>query len=112
MDEQTQQEDQEQEQPLIVPWYRSAVLMRLAISLVCQLLAATHTSRYLSNATAAQIVETIFQVCAILGLGGAAHARVVYKRPTAPVALTKKQAENANEPGEAKPSPPPTVPPT
>ena len=77
-----------------IPWYQSKIIQRLALSLVVQILAATHLSSYLAGADLAVLVDDLLQAGGIAYAAWALHARVVH--PVPPVAPSQAAADKAN----------------
>lgn len=76
-----------------IPWYRSKIIQRLALSIVIQALAVMHLSKFITPDLAI-LVDDALEIVGIALAGWAVHARVV--NPVPPVALNKKSADAAN----------------
>jgi hypothetical protein len=79
-----------------IPWYKSQIVQRLALSIVLQILAVLHLSQY---AVAAELAPLVNDLLEAAGLGfalWAGHARLT--KPVPPVALSKARAAAANDP--------------
>lgn len=75
--------------PDFIPWYRSAVVRRLALSITVQLAAVTHTSKYLAGVDLGGLIDDVLEVAGMAYAGWAMHARVTRAMP----GLTTTQAE-------------------
>ncbi len=84
-----------------IPWYRSRIIQRLALSLVMQLVVVFHLSKYFTDVNMAVLVDDLLELVGIASAGWALHARVV--KPVPPVVLTKAAAEKAASTPFAKP---------
>jgi hypothetical protein len=70
------------ETPDFLPWYRSAVVRRLALSIAAQLIALTHTSHYLVGVDLSALVDDLLEAGGIAYAAWAAHARITKPMPT------------------------------
>jgi hypothetical protein len=81
---------------MTIPWYKSSIVQRLALSIVLQVLAVAHLSKYAVAAEIAPLVNDLLEVAGILFAAWAGHARLT--KAVAPVALSKARAAAANVP--------------
>ena len=82
--------------PDTIPWYQSAIIRRLALSIVVQILAVTGLSKYLVGANIAVLTDDLLEIAGIAYAAWAVHARVT--KVTPPVAATQAKADAANDP--------------
>lgn len=80
--------------PNFIPWYRSAVVRRLALSIAVQLAAVTHTSKYLAGMDLGAMIDDVLEVAGMVCAGWAIHARVTQAMPG--LTTTQAQADVAN----------------
>lgn len=95
--------DDQPDQDAAIPWYKSKVIQRLALSLVVQVLAASHLSNLIAEQNLALLVDDLLEAVGIAYAAWALHARATKTNP--PVVLTQKKADIAN----GTPPPPPTT---
>jgi hypothetical protein len=81
---------------MTVAWYKSAIIQRLALSIVLQALSVLHLSKYAVAAEIAPLVNDLLEVAGLGFAAWAAHARITKAVP--PVALTSARAAAANVP--------------
>lgn len=93
------------ETPNAIPWWKSAVIRRLALSIVVQIVAITHTSKYLAGVDLGALVDDLLELAGIAYAGWAIHARATKPMPEVVSSQTKADVANAAPPA---PSPPPS----
>ena len=84
----------EQQQNTSIPWYQSKVIQRLALSIIVQVLAATHLTNLIASADLALLVDDLLEAVGIAYAAWAIHARVAH--PSPPIVATQKQADIVN----------------
>jgi hypothetical protein len=67
--------------PTSIDWWRSAIIRRLALSIVVQILAVTHLSKYVAGVDLSVLVDDLLEFIGILCAGFAIHARVTKATP-------------------------------
>lgn len=72
---------------LAIPWYQSKIIRRLALSIVVQLLAVLHLSKYVAGVDLSILVDDILEAAGILYAAWAVHARVT--KPVPPIVGTQ-----------------------
>lgn len=89
----------------VIPWYRAAVVRRLALALVALLLSVTHLSKYVTAQALAPAIDDLLEVAGMAYAAWALHARVTRVSP--PVAISQKKADiaNGNFPPQPKDAP-------
>lgn len=92
--------------PSSIPWYQSAIVRRLALSIAVQLLAAFHLSKYLAGADLSILVDDLLEAAGMAYAAWAIHARAT--KPLPPLTLTRAAAIEAAAPlSKATPPAPP-----
>ena len=86
--------------PDFMPWYRSTIIRRLALSMAVQIAALTHTSHYLVGVDLSVLVDDILEAAGIGYAAWAAHARLTKSMPG--LTSTQSQADVANTLPQAK----------
>lgn len=71
-----------------INWWKSAIIQRLALSIVVQILALTHLSKYFAGVDLAALVDDLLELAGVLYAGWAIHARVT--KPVPPISSEKK----------------------
>lgn len=74
--------------PVSIEWYRSAIVRRLALSIVVQLLAVLHLSQYVAGVNLSLLVDDLLEAAGIGYAAWALHARVT--KPVPPITTEKK----------------------
>lgn len=92
----------------VIPWYRSKIIQRLALSIIVQLLAALHLSKLVTTSDLTLLVDDLLEAAGIGYAAWALHARAT--KPVPPVALSKKAADAANVTNAPLSQPPPENP--
>lgn len=80
--------------PSFIPWYRSAIVRRLALSIAVQFVAVTHTSKYLAGVDLGVLIDDALEVTGMVCAGWAIHARAT--KPIATLTTTQAKADVAN----------------
>jgi hypothetical protein len=80
--------------PDFIPWYRSAVVRRLTLSITVQLAAVTHTSKYLAGVDLGALIDDLLEIAGMAYAGWAMHARVTRAMPG--LTTTQAKADVAN----------------
>jgi hypothetical protein len=86
-----------------VPWWKSQIIRRLALSIVTQILALCHLSKYVAPADLSMLVDQLLEAAGIGYAAWAVHARAT--KPLPPVAISQAAADKANAAGRADPNP-------
>jgi hypothetical protein len=81
-----------------IPWYQSTVIRRLALSILIQILALTHLSKFFAGVDLAQLVDDILQLAAMAYAGWAIHARVTKNNPEVVSSQAKADVANSQTP--------------
>lgn len=87
----------------VIPWWKSQIIQRLALSIVVQILAATHLSKYVAGVDLSGLVDELLEAIGVACAGWAVHARAT--KPIPPVAISRGAADKANAAGGAGPNP-------
>lgn len=74
--------------PVTINWYDSKIIRRLALSIVVQLLAAFHLSKYVAGVDLSVLVDDLLEAAGIAYAAWAVHARVTKLVP--PITTEKK----------------------
>jgi hypothetical protein len=82
------------EVPNSIPWWKSAVIRRLALSIAVQLVAVTHTSKYLAGVDLGALIDDLLELGGIAYAGWAIHARAT--KPMPEVVSSQAKADVAN----------------
>lgn len=80
--------------PTAIPWWESKIIQRLALSIVVQILAATHLSKCVAGVDLAGLVDQILEAIGVAYAAWAVHARAT--KPIPAVAISRAAAEKTN----------------
>lgn len=80
--------------PLAIPWWQSTVIRRLALSIVVQILALTHLSKYVAGVDLSILVDDLLEGAGIAYAAFAIHARVT--KPMPDLVSSQAKADVAN----------------
>lgn len=71
-----------------ISWYESKIIRRLALSIVVQLLATFHLSKYVAGVDLSLLVDDLLEAAGIAYAAWALHARVT--KPVPPISSERK----------------------
>ena len=71
-----------------IRWWESTIIRRLALSIVVQLLAVLHLSKYVAGVDLSVLVDDLLEATGIAYAAWAVHARVT--KPVPPITSEKK----------------------
>lgn len=78
-----------------IPFYKSAIVKRLALSMAMQILAITHLSKYIASEDVAALVNYGLEALGLAYASWALHARATKVIP--PIVLTQAKADVVNQ---------------
>jgi hypothetical protein len=73
--------------PVTINWWESKIIRRLALSIVVQLLAVAHLSKYVAGIDLSGLVDNLLELAGIAYAAWAVHARVT--KPVPPITEKK-----------------------
>ncbi len=85
--------------PTAIPWWKSAVIQRLALSIFVQILAVTHLSQYVAGVDLSALVDDILEAIGIASAAWAVHARV--RKPMPSIVATQAKADAVQVPPQS-----------
>lgn len=71
-----------------INWWESKIIRRLALSIVVQILALTHLSKYVAGVDISVLLDDLLELAGIAYAAWAVHARVT--KPVPPITSEKK----------------------
>lgn len=71
-----------------INWWESKIIRRLALSIIVQILALTHLTKYVAGVDLAALIDDLLELAGIAYAAWAVHARVT--KPVPPITSEKK----------------------
>lgn len=71
-----------------INWWESKIIRRLALSIIVQILALTHLTKYVAGVDLATLIDDLLELAGIAYAAWAVHARVT--KPVPPITSEKK----------------------